>query len=125
VLAARLTEQAERRLRLTTPSMVVDDNALYWGAVPVSGLGAALDTVLDCPDVDVVVVALDEPRTQLEHDRYLKLEREAAQVGLEREAAQVGGGARLLACVPGVGVPRRLPTFSNATACADALALVY
>jgi hypothetical protein len=116
VLAARLTEQAERRLRLTTPSMVVDDNALYWGAVPVSGLGAALDTVLDCPDVDVVVVALDEPRTQLEHDRYLKL---------EREAAQVGGGARLLACVPGVGVPRRLPTFSNATACADALALVY
>ena len=115
VLPARLSEQAERRLRLTTPSMVVDDSALHWGNAPVIGLRSVLDTVLDCPDVDVVVVALDEPRTQLDHDRYLDLEREAAQVG----------GGRVLACVPGVGVPRRLPTFSSATACADALALVY
>lgn len=116
VLAARLTEQAERRLRLTTPLVVVDDNALCWDNAPVSGLRSVLDTVLDCPDVDVVVVALDEPRTQLDQNRYLDL---------EREAAQVGGGARLVACVPGVGVPRRLPTFSSATACAEALALLY
>jgi hypothetical protein len=114
MLAARLTGQAELRLRLTTPSMVVDDNALCWD-VPVSGLSSVLGTVLDCPDVDVVVVALDEPRTHLDHHRYLDL---------EREAAQACWGARVVACVPGVGVTHRLPTFSSATACADALALV-
>jgi hypothetical protein len=115
MLAARLTGQAERRLRLTTPSMVVEDNALCWDNVPVRGLSSVLGTVLDCPDVDVVVVALDEPRTHLDHHRHLDL---------DREAARACCGARVVACVPGVDVPHGLPTFSSATACADALALL-
>jgi acyl-CoA synthetase (NDP forming) len=90
VLTARLTQQAERRLQVMVPSVMVDDNALTWTAVTSRDLRVTLDTVVDCPEVDVVIVALDQPHSRADRIRCRQL---------QDEASQVAGAAVISLCV--------------------------
>jgi L-amino acid N-acyltransferase YncA len=114
VLSANLTQQAEQRLRLTVPSVVVDDNALMWTSVTSSDIRATLDTVVDCPTVGVVIVALDQPRSEADRTRCRQL---------RDEGSRMEGPAVIVACQPGGSITGSLPTFSTADVCAAALSV--
>jgi GNAT superfamily N-acetyltransferase len=118
VLSANLTQQAERRLRFTVPSVEVDDNALWWTTTTSSDLRVTLDTVVDCPEVDVVIVALDQPRSHADRVRCRRVQDEARLVS-------GGTGVAIAACIPGGVVTSSLPTFSSAQACAASLSLAH
>jgi hypothetical protein len=92
VLTAHLTQQAERRLQLAVPSVVVDDNALMWAAATSRDLRVTLDTVVDCPEVDVVIVALDQPHNRADRVRCRQL---------RDEASEVAGATVIALCVSG------------------------
>jgi hypothetical protein len=118
VLSANLTQQAERRLRFTVPAVVVDGNALLWTTATSSDIRVTLDTVVDCPEVDVVIVALDQPRSRADRVRCRRVQDEARLVS-------GGTGVAIAACIPGGVVTSSLPTFSSAQACAASLSLAH
>jgi GNAT superfamily N-acetyltransferase len=123
VLSANLTQQAERRLRFTVPAVVVDGNALLWTTATSSDIKVTLDTVVDCPEVDVVIVALDPPRSRADRVRCRRVQDECRRVQVEASLVSGGAGVAITACIPGGVVSSSLPTFSSAYACAAALSL--
>ena len=112
-LAANLTQQAQQRLRFTLPSVVVDDSAIYLTTVTGEDIQVLLGTVTDCPEVDVVVVAIDQPHGPEGGERWRQV---------QHEVARAQGPALVVTCLPG-GVPGSPPAFSSASSCAAALAM--